>query len=203
MGVRLRWLLVATVVLAAGCAGPGEVPEDRFYRLNPVAPEQPLAEPLLRGVLEVERLDAFGVYHDRAILYAPADEPATLLHHHYHFWVAPPTELVRDHLAAYLRAANLAETVASGQLGQRGDLVLAARLTRFERVLKPDGAVVTRVGLAVVARRDGQLALRREYAADTAAEDASFGASVRAIEQGLASVYAALLGDLQRLLRPR
>ena len=95
--------------------------------------------------------------------------------------------------------ANLAAVVATGESHGRGDLVLAARLTRFERVLASDGTAATRVGLAVTARRGGRVVLQRDYAARTPADDAGIGASVRAIEEGLAGLYAALLGDLERL----
>jgi ABC-type uncharacterized transport system auxiliary subunit len=200
MNAERALLLLAAVWVLAGCASRSDVPDDRYYRLATPTPVAGAPGPMLQGRLQVDRIEAFGVYRDRAIVYVSADEPRALRHHHYHFWVAPPTDLVRDQLAEYLRRARMAETVSTEAGGRReADLVLAAQLTNFERQFLPTGGVQAVVGLRVTIKRGGAILLQRSFSATDTAEDASFSASVRAFERALARVYADLAADLGRV----
>ena len=192
-----HWLLAVLALLAlAACGTPTTVPEDRFYRLSQVSAE-PLPTTPIDATLIVGPVTAYDVYRDRAIAYSPADEPCSLQHHHYHFWVAPPPELVREQLADYLRQARVASAVSTESTGRtRPAARLAAHLTRFERALRKDGSVNVAVELLITVEVDDAVVLRQRYDGTTAAADDSFAATVRAADKGLARVYAMLVNDL-------
>jgi ABC-type uncharacterized transport system auxiliary subunit len=136
--------------------------------------------------------------------FSPPDEPGSLQHHHYHFWVAPPPELVHEQLVDYLRQTGIATEVAANRSGRiRPAARLASRLTRLERVLQPDGGVAVAVVLDFTLTRDSELILRQRYDGTTPADDASFSATVRAADQGLARIYASLVTDMTAALNAR
>ncbi len=192
---RLLTTILATVMLSA-CGTPDKVPEDRFYRLSWLTTEQQ-AETEIDGALFIGPVTAYDVYRDRAIAYSPPEEPGSLQHHHYHFWIAPPPELVREQLVDYLRKTGIASvvTVDSPGRGQQGTR-LAARLTHFERVLHPNGNVSFAVGLHVTLEYEGKTRLRQHYDGTTTAADSTFPASVRAADEGLAQIYRELASDI-------
>lgn len=196
---RLLITALATVMLSA-CGVPEKVPEDRFYRLSLLTADR-LTEPELDGTLVIGPVTAYAVYRDRAIAYSPPEEPGSLQHHHYHFWVAPPPELVREQLVDYLRTAGIAKVVTIESVGRGQQAThLAARLTHFERVLQPSGNVSFAVGLQVTLNDEGEVRLLRHYDGTTTATDASFPASVRAADEGLARIYRDLASDIAAAL---
>lgn len=199
----LRVLACTGLALLLGaCASSGPVPEDQFYRLGALAAEQSYASPPIAGVLKVERMDAYGIFRERAVLFSYADTPEAVKRHHYHHWVDAPPTLLRDQLVAYLRAAGVATTVAGGVVEMSGDVRLRLELKDFTRVLKTGGAVQVRVALDLVVMARGQAApsLIRSYAEQMAAADATMPASVRAFDAVLAKLYARLLDDLVQAL---
>ena len=203
MNSRGRLAAVGAVAGAAlwSCASTTEAPEDRFYRLTPVSVERRLADPLVDGVLRVERVEAFGIYRERAILFSSAESPESMQRHHYHLWVDAPTKLVHAHLAAYLQDAGAADLVAGAEAGRRGDFELEVTLKNFERVLYPSSDVTAAVALKVVARHNRRVVLSENYAAEVPATDGTVAASVKALNEGLARIYLSLLEDLARLPR--
>lgn len=191
--------LLAALLIGA-CGTPATVPEDRFYRLSAPAVERQDA-PVLDNTLVVGPVAAYDVYRDRAIAYSPFDEPGALQHHHYHFWIAPPPELVREQVVEYLRQSGIATEVTTGSPGRNSQSIhLAARLTRFERLPQADGSVRFAVGLDIALDDNGQVLLRRRYERVTMAADASFPATVAAANEGLEQIYAALTGDVRATL---
>lgn len=196
----LSALVMAALVLGA-CGSTGTVPEDRFYRLTPVVVET-LETQLIDDNLVVAPLLSYDVYRDRAIAYNPIDEPASLQHHHYHFWVAPPTELVQEHLVDFLRQAGIARSVsAAARSRSTVPALLDTRLTRFERVLQDNGSAEFAVTLEFTLKIDGTAVLQQRYEAKTPAADDGFAATVEAAERGLVQVYRELLDDLQIRIR--
>jgi ABC-type uncharacterized transport system auxiliary subunit len=189
--------------LLGGCGSSGPAPEDRYYRLDLPAPKVDADAPRLGGHLVVDRVDAFPVYRDRAMVYGRSDEPQTLMQHHYHFWIAPPPDLVRDQLVAYLRDSGLVDQVS--MVPPRDDQTtthIATRLTHFERVLLADGGVEAVVGIEVTVHRNGVIQLQRAYRERVFSDDSSFAASVKATRDALAGVFSALLDDLVASHRP-
>jgi ABC-type uncharacterized transport system auxiliary subunit len=187
---------VLLALILGACGSTDTVPEDRFYRLTPVAVE-PLKTPLIDDTLVIAPVVSYDVYRDRAIAYNPIDEPASLQHHHYHFWVAPPTELVHEHLIDFLRQAGVARSVSVAARGRSAaPALLNTRLTRFERALQNGGSVDFIVTLEFTMKIDGKKVLQRRYNTTTPASDDSFAATVEAAERGLAQAYGELLEDI-------
>jgi ABC-type uncharacterized transport system auxiliary subunit len=150
---RVRLTAVLLIALLVGACGTSDtLPEDRFYRLASLTTGS-LERRLLDGPLLVESISTYDVYRDRAMAFSPPDEPGSLQHHHYHFWVAPPPELVHEQLVDYLRQSGIATEVAANRSGRiRPAARLASRLTRFERVLHADGGVEVAVALEFTLR---------------------------------------------------
>lgn len=196
-----RWLTIPLVLLAmSGCGTPDTVPEDRFYRLS-VLTAKPLDAPLIDSALVIAPVTAYDVYRDRAIAYSPVDEPGSLQHHHYHFWVAPPTELIRDQLVDYLRQTGIATTVATESFGRtQRPARLATRLTRFERALQADGSIKVAVGLQFTLEIEDRVLLRQHYDGTTPAVDDTFSATVLAADKGLAKIYRQAIADIESVV---
>lgn len=193
-------MLVAVGAAMWGCATAPEPPQDRFYRVALTVPEARLDTPLVRGVLAVERVEAFGIYRDRAIVFTTSAALEVLQQHHYHFWFMPPQRMLREHLAGYLRGRGAAERVSAGELPDRSDVAIHLTVRHFERVLDASGGVSARIGLGVVVQSDNTTLMAREYTREQAAQDASMAASVRAFSAGLEAIYALLLADLSSIL---
>lgn len=178
--------------------GPGAVPEDHFYRLGTLTAESRYEEPPFEGVLAVERVDAFGLLRDRALLYSEADTPQDLQRHHYHFWIDAPNDLVRDQLVQYLRSADVARQVAGEYIEEEGDLRLKLALRDFSRRLGGDGTVTVQVELDVVLNPKGRGAplLVKRYRSGMRATNTGVAASVTAFDQALSTVYGELVKDV-------
>lgn len=189
------------ILLLQACAGTGSVPEDHFYRLQPLTVTQPFANPPLTGVLKVERMDASGVLRDRAILFSKAESPQQLQRHHYHFWLDAPTELVRMQLVQYLRDRRVAQLVAAEYIDEPGDLRLHLELRDFSRQLQPGGEVRVHIALgAVIKGRNTRTPLLvKQYRTQVTAADSHMVASIQAFEQGLEALYQELVDDLVHL----
>lgn len=194
--------LLSVVLLMLGCAAGKPVPEDHFYRLSPVSDGEALAVPLSEGVIEVERISAFSLYHERAVLYTTAGEPNRLLRHHYEHWADTPVNIIRDHFVDYLRARNAAGLVAGAAEEARGDLRIELELRGFERMLNSGGAVNARIEIAAVVRRPGDARplLLESYQVSIPAASQSMTDSVQAFSSGLEQIYGALLKDLAEAL---
>jgi ABC-type uncharacterized transport system auxiliary subunit len=186
-------------LLLAACAGGGPIPEDHYYRLLAAAAPQHMKAPAIAGTLKVEPIETFGIYRERAILFARSDDPADLRQHNYHYWIDTPTRLIRDQLVDYLRASGIAGTVAGAQIGLRGDIRLRLTLKNFERIIHTDGTVSVKVRLDAVITDASNRPLKIDsYRRDEPAEDGTMGASVAAFNRALSAIYGQLLQDLHR-----
>ena len=133
-GVNILFGTLVSLLLVA-CASSPPVPDDHYYRLTTVHPEQSNASPKFKGVLKVDPVKAYGIYRERALLYSRAEHPEELQQHRYHYWIDTPSRLIRDQLVDFLRASQIAESVAGSQLPVQGDLKLKLSLKQFERVI--------------------------------------------------------------------
>ncbi|WP_068437554.1 ABC-type transport auxiliary lipoprotein family protein [Magnetospirillum sp. XM-1] len=182
----------AALFLAA-CAGPA-APPDSFYRIEPGAPAQRFAKPALPGVLEVNRLAADGVVAERALAFA---RDGALAHYKYDFWSEPPGMLLQDRLAHYLAESGLADRVVTPELRVLSDWVLRGKVRRFEQVAGAS-QVAVELELAVVSARDGRLVLLQTYETRVATPTERVEDAARAMEKGVAEIFARFLADLGR-----
>lgn len=193
--------VLSLVLLLAGCAGTGTVPEDHYYRLATLTVEQAFTRPPLGGVLRVERIEAVDLLRDRALLYSEADQPQQLHRHHYHFWTGSPPVLVREQLVQYLRDRGIAGLVAEAPMTQDADLRLHLELRDFSRRLHANGDAAVRVELGLVAQPPGRVppVLVQRYVSEMAARTGSPVAAAAAFDMALAEIYETLVQDLLRV----
>lgn len=191
----LKALLLGLSLALSACAGPA-TPPDSFYRIEPGAPAQRFAKPVLPGVLEISRLASDGVASERAMAFSRT-EGGALTHYKYDFWSEPPTLLLQDRLAHWLTAAGIADRVVTPDLRVLGDWVLRGKVRRFELVADKDEAVVE-LELAVVGARDGRLVLLDTYAARIKVPSDRIEDMAHAMEKGVADIFARFTADLGR-----
>jgi cholesterol transport system auxiliary component len=206
VGLRTTVLLAVWVCSAClailGCS-TASTPQVRYYRLGveKVAPSHranPPA-PLLQGVLAVERLTPDGLIGERPILYSEDGRGLEVHQHHYHYWIEPPADMVREQLAAYLRARNTAKTVVTPEMRIRPDYFIRGRLTRFERVIGDGrGRVVIEADLALKEVASRRLRWMDTYRAEIPSEGGDILDSVEAFNRGLGDLFARFLEDISR-----
>jgi ABC-type uncharacterized transport system auxiliary subunit len=186
---RLTAFFFAAGLLLAGCGSVPPAPIDRFYRLQPVAVSS-VAKPL-SGAVVVQTFRADSLYAERPVIYSDAAGTRQLRQYHYHLWLYPPAQLVREHLVSSVGST----------LDLRGGLsapnVLDGRLVDFERVVsgKRSKAVVA---LELHLQAGGKTLLSKIYRAEQPAGDESMEAFVVAMEQALGKVYGEFLTDLTK-----
>jgi ABC-type uncharacterized transport system auxiliary subunit len=172
-------LAAALAITLAGCGSAPPAPADRFYRLQPTSVGGNSAVP--KHTLRSVRADS--LYAERPIIHVRSDDPRQLRQYHYHLWLYPPADTVRDFLSASLGS------------GREGGILLDVRIAGFERVL--DGkASFAQAELQVVASGPGGIVLERRYAAREAAGDDSFSAFAAAMESALRRISGELARDL-------
>ncbi|MBK9028675.1 MAG: membrane integrity-associated transporter subunit PqiC [Propionivibrio sp.] len=177
------------LVLITACGSVPPAPTDRFYRLQPVqVPSAPVA---LSGAVAVHAFSADSLYAERPIIYSDEASQRQLRQYHYHLWLYPPAQLVRENFLASLGGAlNLA---GDGQASN----VIEGRIVSFERVLSGRNSSAV-VALELSLKTDGKTRLHKTYRAEQRASDDSLGAFAMAMEQALGKIYTEFLADMAR-----
>ncbi|MCP5372381.1 MAG: membrane integrity-associated transporter subunit PqiC [Hyphomicrobiales bacterium] len=195
--------VLATIVLVmpllAACAAQEAAPEDSFYRLEAPAPAARFAPPKLNGILEVERFIADGVTAGRPIAYSDAGHPHEVKEYHYHFWIQPPTVMLRDALVEFLRAANVAPAIVTPDNRVSSVYELTGKIVRMEKVTggTPKGVLV--LELALRQTDTDRLMFLRTYTAETAADSDSVADAVTALNRAFADICARFGADLSKI----
>jgi ABC-type uncharacterized transport system auxiliary subunit len=196
----ITFIGVVISLLLTACAGSPPVPDDHYYRLATLQPEQTEGAPKLKGILKVDPVKAYGIYRERALLYSRSEHPEELQQHRYHYWIDTPSRLIRDQLVDFLRASQIAESVAGSQLPLQGDMKLKFSLKQFERVIDKSAAHRIRVTLdALLVDANGNPLLTRRYERLLTVSGSSIAASVRSFDQALSEIYEELLKDIRAL----
>jgi ABC-type uncharacterized transport system auxiliary subunit len=198
MSPRALTLSLMLALLVSGCGSVEPVPEDRFYRLGEAVADPQGTLVQLDGVLAVGSIDSAGVHRERAILYTEPDHPTELMRYHYHAWVDGPPRLIQDHLAAFLRRADVAPLVVLDDARTDWDYLVSGRLRRFERVLASDGGSEAVVELELRLKRAGDkrpLSVG-DYSTAVAVEGKSVRQAAEAFSKALETVYRRFLADL-------
>lgn len=189
--------LVLLLLVLGGCAATAPVPEDRFYHLNPVHPQQTLSEPVLTGGLAVDYVQADPLRSGRAILYSDSRKPLQLQRYHYEFWVDQPPRMVRQALASYLREAGVADQVV--EIDARSDSAyrLRIRLLKFEQILNKDSATVELAMEVGLSTGSSEVPLwTRVYEQSQASASRQMHDTASAIQVALEALFAGLQADL-------
>lgn len=176
--IRLLAILVLLAGLAACGGNVAPAPQEQFYRLQAT----PLADAGAATGLAVGRFTADSIYAERPLVYGDPADPHTARQYHYHLWLYPPAQLVRDHLVRTLdaRQADFAERRIEG------------RVLRFDRVGRQ---AVVELELRVVQGREA--VFERRYSAGENASGDGLRAHVEASERALATIYGRFLADLR------
>ena len=189
-----RWLVLGLAVFVTACAQP-PVPQDRYYRID-VADPQP-GPRILDGVVEIDRMSAEGLISGRAVVYSEAASPTLVQEYYYDYWTEPPSDMLRDALIDYLRAADAAEAVVTPESRVDSDFTLNGRIHRIEHVRGGEPKGIVDIELSVTHTRTGKLMMVRSYAVGVGATDGSVSSAVLAINQGVAAIFERFLADLQ------
>jgi ABC-type uncharacterized transport system auxiliary subunit len=192
--------MLAAVAALAGCLGSTDpVPPDNFYRLRIGAAGEPAQRPLVPGVLRVAAFEGDALLHARPVLYSPAGQPHAVRQHNYHYWADPPTRMVQDELAAYLKKRGAARAVVTPSMRVDSDYELRGRLRRLELVTGAgDARVVAELDLSVIRIADDRVVAAGSYEREVAADDDAVATSVGALNEALADIFARFSADLDR-----
>ncbi|HEY9202466.1 MAG TPA: ABC-type transport auxiliary lipoprotein family protein [Gammaproteobacteria bacterium] len=133
-------LVLSLLALLSGCGlGGANVPETHFYRLPaislPVQPQQ-------FSQLVIRPVQANGLYHERAMLYAEQSQPLQLQRYHYHLWAEKPAELVGRALYQGLHSSGIAAQISQGLLQPEQAVYIDTRIEQFERLILDNGVKV-------------------------------------------------------------
>lgn len=177
--------LALVFAICAGLTACGNVPPaptEQFYRLQAVS----VADRAPEAVLAVGRFSADSIYAERPMVHGDADAPRVIRQYHYHLWLYPPAQLVREHLAQALGA----------RLADFEERRIEGRVLRFDRIGSGASAyAVVELELSVVNGRE--VVFVQRYAQKEAVTGDGVRAHVQATEVALAKIYARFLIDLR------
>lgn len=193
-------IAVVALVLSA-CVSAPPIPEENYYLLPEPHPAVVYAKPLVPAALSVPRLQANGVYNERAMIYVDETTPLDLHTYHYHSWNDVPALMIRDHLVAYLRASHAAPQVMDPAGGAFSQERVVGRILHFERRI---GATTVKVDVQLelgIARADGTWLFEpRTYRAVLAAPSRAVHASAATFGRALDEICARFLAQLQTVV---
>lgn len=185
------------VVAVSGCQSLPAPPEHKYYRLL-TPPAASTQHPVrLAGDLTVRPLRAEGLYSERAIIFSDESQ-RQLQQYHYHHWLYPPGQLVREHLAERLRQSGIAPAVRMREHGGETSYAVSGRIVRFEKTTVA-GLAKASAALELRLEKHGKLLWQQTYAADQAVPDATMNGYSAAMETALERIYREFLGDLGKV----
>lgn len=185
----LAWLLLSGLVACA--SGPAE--RDHFYRLEVPTPKTKHAQPVLPGVLEIDRPRADHLVRERAVLHSESVAAAEVTPYAYHLWVDSPTSMVQRELARWLEATGATQRAVLPEAGVSERWLVNGRLDRFEHV-GPAGVVFVVLELRIKDQRNGKLLLKGRYEAQAPAAG-GVEAAVPAFGVALGSIFEQFVAD--------
>jgi len=198
LGKAIRGLTgLALALIVAGCAATPPVPEDNFYRLQAMYAGPANGGKLLQGTLEVDRFVADGLTSERPIVYSDIGNPNQVKAYHYHFWIKPPTIMLRDELVSFLRAANVADRIVTPEMRAQANYVLTGRIKHLEQVREEKGSrTLIEVGLGLRRPRDGKILYLNSFRTENDAGGTAVVDAVDSLNTALSIIYSDFLTEL-------
>lgn len=190
-------LSLLSVLTACGLGG-ANVPETHFYRLPTITLP---AQPQQFSHLVIRPVQASGLYHERAMLYAEQSRPLQLQRYHYHLWAEKPAELTGRALYQGLHSSGIAADVSRGLLQPEQAIYIDTRIEQFERLILADGVKV-QVALQFTVRGpdngpvNGDYDLVKTYSADVSLPGLRMHDSAAAFGEALQQILQQLVADL-------
>ncbi len=202
-GLRMKNVLLAALALVsagfvASCGTVAPVPEDQFYRLRAMPPSTQFSKPLLPGTLEIERFVADGLTAGRPIVFSEDGKPYQVKEFHYHFWIQPPTVMLRDELVSYLRARKVADVVVTPEMRVPADYVLFGKIKRLEKIVGTPPKAVLELELGVRKASGGKLAFLDTYRIETQSSGSGVDDAVKSLNTTLTAIYTKFVDDLSK-----
>lgn len=188
---RLAAPLLAAVLVACA-SGPAE--RDHFYRLQVPDPGVRRAEPVLAGVVEVDRPRADHLVRERPLLRSEGDAATEVTPYTYHLWVDSPTTMVQRELVRWLEASGAAGSAVLPEAGVRERWLVTGTLERMEHLVA-SGEVLVVLELRVKDQRGGSLLLQERYSGRAPAPGGPSSA-VPAFGKALAGVFERFVADV-------
>lgn len=188
-------ILLPAILALAGCFGSAPpVPKEQYYRLIASAPAEQAADPITGGI-EVIPFAGEGVMSERPLLFT-ADGGRKLEQRNYAYWTDAPPQMLRDQLVAYLRQANVADSVSPSEL--RLDTAYAVRGTikRLEQLTGGGSGAAISLELSFIEKDGDRLLLGKTYTAEKPTSGEKIDDAVAALNAGLDEIFAAFAKDL-------
>jgi ABC-type uncharacterized transport system auxiliary subunit len=190
---------VAMVVFLTACGSAERVPEDQFYRLSAKTPSSAAAKTLFKGTLEVDRFVADGLTAGRPIVYSEDGKPYQVKEYHYHFWIQPPTVMLRDELVTYLRAAKISDTVVTPEMRLTADYILTGKIKRLEKIIGTPPKAVLEIELGLRKASGGKLIFLDTYRIESPSSGPGVDDAVKSLNKSMSAIYANFVADLSKL----
>lgn len=200
--VRSLGVLCLLGLLSACGLGGANVPQTHFYRLpaiNLPAQSQIFSQLVIRPV------QASGLYHERAMLYAEQPRPLQLQRYHYHLWAEKPADLVGKALYQGLNSSGIAAEISRGLLQPEQAVYIDTRIEQFERLINAAGMageVKVLVALQFSVRGadqsdgDSDSEWVKTYSAEVAARSQRMHDTAEAYGEALQQIMQQLVTDL-------
>ncbi len=197
----LAILSLLSVLTACGLGG-ANVPETHFYRLPTITLP---AHPQQFSHLVIRPVQASGLYHERAMLYAEQSRPLQLQRYHYHLWAEKPAELTGRALYQGLHSSGIAADVSRGLLQLEQAVNIDTRIEQFERLILNDGMadgvrVLVALQFTVRGSDNGQVNgaydLVKTYSADVSLPGLRMHDTAAAYGEALQQIMQQLVADL-------
>jgi cholesterol transport system auxiliary component len=198
MTVRLRKLLVLSVLALAGCAS-APVPEVAHYRMPDAVVAAPREAPAFPMPIVVDTLLADGLHGEQSILYA-TKPGGSVRGYHYQRWNDPPVRLLQRRLIAMLREGNVSPVVADRLPTSVAAVRISGLIDRFERVRRDDGWYAeVRIELRADVADEALPSILRTYEASVRADAETIDATVRAFARACDEVLGGFVDDVAAL----
>ena len=188
--------LSAMLLVLSACGSAPPAPEDNYYRLQATFAGSNMTNPL-PGSIEIDRFVADGLTSERGLVYSDARTPNQVKAYHFHFWIKPPTVMVRDELVSFLREARVAKAVVTPELRVDADYVLTGKIEHLEQVTGQSERTVMEIELGLRSARDGKLMFLKTYRQENASAK-GVAAAVDSLNTALSIVFADFVSDLSK-----
>ncbi len=199
---KVTYVLAMLVVLTglSACASAPPVPEDHFYRLQAVYADESLANKPLAGTIEVERFVADGLTSERPIVFSEMDKPNIVKAYHYHFWIKPPTVMLRDELVSFLRASKISDAVVTPEMRVNADYALTGKIKHLEQVrAKEQTRTLLEMEIGLRRPSDGKLLFLDSYKVENIAGGVGVATAVESLNTALSIIYSDFLSHISNL----
>jgi len=196
--IYIGWILGGLFVLSSCVAAP-PVPEDHFYRLQAVNASEPFTRAVFPGTIEVDRFVADGLTSERGIVFSEISQPNQVKAYHYHFWIKPPTIMLRDELVTFLRASKISDAVVTPEMRVHADFALTGKIKHLEQIrAKKKTRILLEVEIGLRRPDNGKLLFLDSYRVETVAGNESVNAAVESLDEALSIVYTEFLTDISK-----